>query len=103
MDFQRRVRLLRQFSILDDDSDMLISLYLLWRQNMSHLRLWLLRTRITLQRIVAERRTGIENYFVNVLPRYHNEQFREHFRMTRATFEVLTPFFMYVIRLLLTY
>ncbi|XP_070385476.1 uncharacterized protein [Dermacentor albipictus] len=32
---------------------------------------------------------GIQNYVINVVPRYTDTQFKEHFRMDRSTFEVL--------------
>ncbi|KAK8766514.1 hypothetical protein V5799_006706 [Amblyomma americanum] len=37
---------------------------------------------------VAERRIrGIEGYVLNVVPRYTDTQFTEHYRITRSTFE----------------
>jgi hypothetical protein len=73
-----------------DDDDIVVVLLVLWywRRISSHLSLWLLRKRLTLQRIVQERRIGIIGYLVGVIPLYHNVQFHEHFRMSRSSFEV---------------
>lgn len=72
----------------DEEEDILLLLILFWRHMTSHLHFWLLRKRITLQRYLEERRIGVNVYFNDVLPAYHNVQFQEHFRMARATFEV---------------
>ena len=78
------------YFVLMDDTGFEVALMVIhfWRQQNSHLRTWLLRKRLCLQRIHEERRIGIENYYHDFLPRYHNVQFKEHFRMARATFEV---------------
>lgn len=73
-----------------DDDDIVVVLLSLWywRRVTSPLTMWLLRKRLTLQRIVQERRIGILGYLVDVIPLYHNIQFHEHFRMSKSTFEV---------------
>lgn len=80
--------LLIQF--LADDDDMVLVLWILrhWQRLNSHQLRWLLRRRLTLQRIVQQRRIGVLGYMVDVIPFYHNVQFFEHFRMSRSTFEV---------------
>ncbi len=86
MDVNRR---LLNFLLLEDDDTEVLLIGLLWyRSRTNHLSTWLLRKRITLQRIVNERRIGITTFINDVLPRYHNVQFKEHFRMSKATFEV---------------
>ena len=77
-----------QFLLADDDIEIVILAFCYWRSINSHLNLWLLRKRLTLQRIFEERRIGVLNYLINVIPMYHNVQFHEHFRMSRSTFEV---------------
>jgi hypothetical protein len=81
-------RLLNYLLLDDDDTEVLLIVLLWYRNRTSHLTTWLLRKRITLQRIVNERRIGITIFINDVLPRYHNVQFKEHFRMSKATFEV---------------
>ena len=81
------IDLLTQF-LVDDDLEIVLIVYGYWRSISSHLNLWQLRKRITLQQIVEERRIGIVDYIYEIIPMYHNVQFHEHFRMRRATFEV---------------
>lgn len=84
-----RVALPRLLTLFDDnDLEVILIILLYWRQITSPLHNWLLRKRITLQRIIEERRIGIHAFIHEVLPRYPNIQFEEHFRMARATFEV---------------
>ena len=81
-------RLLNSLVFDDDDIEIVVILIFWWRNRTSHLSNWLLRNRLTLQRIARERRIGMTTFINDVLPQYHNIQFREHFRMSRATFEV---------------
>lgn len=77
-----------QFLLADDDIEIVVLTFCYWRSINSHLNLWLLRKRLTLQRIFEERRLGVVNYLIDVIPMYHTVQFHEHFRMSRSTFEV---------------
>ena len=70
------------------DFEIAFVVILLWLQRTSPLTTRLLQKRLSLQRILNERRLGIENFHDIILPTYHNVQFQEHFRMARATFEV---------------
>jgi len=79
-------RLLNFLVFDDDDIEIVVILLFWWRNRTSHLSNWLLRNRLTLQRIARERRIGMTTFINDVLPQYHNIQFREHFRMSRATF-----------------
>ena len=47
-----------QFLLADDDIEIVILAFCYWRSINSHLNLWLLRKRLTLQRIFEERRIG---------------------------------------------
>ena len=89
MDRVARPDVLRLFALFDDnDYEVILTVLLYWRQITSPLNFWLAQKRITLQRIIEERRIGIDEFIHEVLPRYPNIQFEEHFRMSRATFEV---------------
>lgn len=76
-------------SLDDNDFEIVFIVFSFWRQQDSHFRRWLMRKRLTLQRIVEEQRIGIETFIDDILPRYHNIQFKENFRMAKATFEVI--------------
>lgn len=88
MDVNNRNRLIAYLASDNTNFEIAIIVIMLWLQRTSPLTIWLLRKRMTLQRILEERRLGIENFHNEILPRYHNVQFQEHFRMVRATFEV---------------
>lgn len=81
-------RLLNLLVFDDDDVEITLIVLFMWRNRTSHHSNWLLRRRLALQRIQRERRIGMSTFINDILPRYHNIQFREHFRMSRATFEV---------------
>jgi len=49
---------------------------------------WADRRRQTFLRYYFERRIGVWGWVDYTLPRYSERQFKEHFRMTRPTFEV---------------
>ena len=77
-----------QFLLAHDDIEIIVLAFCYWRSINSYLNLWLLRKRLILQRIFEERRIGVVNYLIEVIPMSHNVQFHEHFRMSRSTFEV---------------
>ncbi len=65
-----RARILRLFMLANDDDYQLILLVLMhWRYLTSHFTTWLIRKRLTLQRIVAERRIGMYAFFMTFCPR----------------------------------
>ena len=90
MNVNGRPEMLRLFMLADDDDfEVVLLLLLYWRHRTSHCTTWLTRKRLTLQRIVEERRIEMFAFFHDILPAYHNVQFEEHFRTARATFEVI--------------
>ena len=81
-------RLLAYLAKDNTDFQIAITLIILSLQRTPPLTTWLLHKSMYFQRMLAERRLGNENLHNGILPRYHNVQFQEHFRMARATFEV---------------
>ena len=55
-------RLLNSLVFDDDDIEIVVILIFWWRNRTSHLSNWLLRNRLTLQRIARERRIGMTTF-----------------------------------------
>lgn len=83
-----RRRLLLFLLLDDEETEAAILLLLHWRECASPRRYWLLRKRLTVERILRERRIGMQGFIEQTIHRYPDIQFYEHFRMRRSTFQV---------------
>ena len=74
--------------LVDSDLDEMISFLLRWSFRTSPTNMYLAQRRAIAERLIADRRLGVSNFVIDLVPRYCGVQFCEHFRMAPATFEV---------------